>query len=37
MAAAVVYLASDEGAFVTGETLRVDGRMTADSPAHGNS
>ena len=29
IAAAVAYLASDDGAFVTGETLRVDGGMTA--------
>jgi NAD(P)-dependent dehydrogenase (short-subunit alcohol dehydrogenase family) len=32
IAAAVAYLASDEGAFVTGETLRVDGGMTAHGP-----
>jgi NAD(P)-dependent dehydrogenase (short-subunit alcohol dehydrogenase family) len=35
IAAAVAYLASDDGAFVTGETLRVDGGMTAHSPSHG--
>jgi NAD(P)-dependent dehydrogenase (short-subunit alcohol dehydrogenase family) len=35
IAAAVSYLASDDGAFVTGETLRVDGGMTAHSPSHG--
>jgi NAD(P)-dependent dehydrogenase (short-subunit alcohol dehydrogenase family) len=34
IAAAVAYLASDDGAFVTGETLRVDGGMTAHSPSH---
>jgi NAD(P)-dependent dehydrogenase (short-subunit alcohol dehydrogenase family) len=33
IAAAVAYLASDDGAFVTGETLRVDGGMTAHSPS----
>jgi len=33
IAAAVAYLASDEGAFVNGETLRVDGGMTATGPA----
>jgi NAD(P)-dependent dehydrogenase (short-subunit alcohol dehydrogenase family) len=32
IAAAVAYLASDEAAFVTGETLRVDGGLTAHSP-----
>ena len=32
IAAAVAYLASDDAAFVTGETLRVDGGMTADGP-----
>jgi NAD(P)-dependent dehydrogenase (short-subunit alcohol dehydrogenase family) len=37
VAAAVAYLASDDGAFVTGETLRVDGGMTAHSPSHGAS
>jgi NAD(P)-dependent dehydrogenase (short-subunit alcohol dehydrogenase family) len=35
IAAAVAYLASNDGAFVTGETLRVDGGMTAHSPSHG--
>jgi NAD(P)-dependent dehydrogenase (short-subunit alcohol dehydrogenase family) len=35
IAAAVAYLASDDGAFVTGETLRVDGGMTAHGPSHG--
>ena len=35
IAAAVAYLASDDAAFVTGETLRVDGGMTAHSPSHG--
>jgi NAD(P)-dependent dehydrogenase (short-subunit alcohol dehydrogenase family) len=34
IAAAVAYLASDEAAFVTGETLRVDGGLTAHSPSH---
>jgi NAD(P)-dependent dehydrogenase (short-subunit alcohol dehydrogenase family) len=34
IAAAVAYLASDDGAFVTGETLRVDGGMTAHSPSY---
>jgi len=34
VAAAVAWLASDEAAFVTGETLRVDGGMTAISPMH---
>jgi len=32
IAAAVAYLASDDAAFVTGETLRVDGGLTAHSP-----
>jgi NAD(P)-dependent dehydrogenase (short-subunit alcohol dehydrogenase family) len=35
IAAAVAYLASDDAAFVTGETLRVDGGMTAHSPSYG--
>jgi NAD(P)-dependent dehydrogenase (short-subunit alcohol dehydrogenase family) len=34
IAAAVAYLASEEGAFVTGECLRVDGGFTAHSPTH---
>ncbi len=37
IATAVAYLASDDGAFVTGETLRIDGGMTAHSPTHGAS
>ena len=37
IAAAVAYLASDDARFVTGETLRVDGGMTAHSPSHGAS
>ena len=32
IATAVAYLASDDAAFVTGETLRVDGGMTAHAP-----
>jgi NAD(P)-dependent dehydrogenase (short-subunit alcohol dehydrogenase family) len=32
IAAAVAYLASDDAAFVTGETLRVDGGLTVRSP-----
>ncbi len=32
IALAVAYLASDDAAFVTGETLRVDGGMTVHSP-----
>jgi NAD(P)-dependent dehydrogenase (short-subunit alcohol dehydrogenase family) len=36
IAAAVAYLASDEAAFITGETLRVDGGMTAHSPSYGS-
>ena len=35
IAAAVAYLASDDGAFITGETLRIDGGMTAHDPMHG--
>jgi NAD(P)-dependent dehydrogenase (short-subunit alcohol dehydrogenase family) len=34
IAAAVAYLASDEAAFVTGETLRIDGGLTVPSPLH---
>jgi NAD(P)-dependent dehydrogenase (short-subunit alcohol dehydrogenase family) len=34
VAAAVAWLASEEAAFVTGETLRVDGGLTAISPMH---
>ena len=34
IAAAVAYLASDDGAFITGETLRIDGGMTAHGPMH---
>jgi len=36
IAAAVAYLASDDAAFVTGETLRIDGGMTAHSPSYGD-
>jgi NAD(P)-dependent dehydrogenase (short-subunit alcohol dehydrogenase family) len=32
IASAVAYLASDDAAFVTGETLRIDGGMTAHGP-----
>lgn len=32
IAAAVAYLASADGAFITGETLRIDGGMTAHGP-----
>jgi NAD(P)-dependent dehydrogenase (short-subunit alcohol dehydrogenase family) len=32
IAAAVAYLASEDATFVTGETLRVDGGLTAHSP-----
>jgi NAD(P)-dependent dehydrogenase (short-subunit alcohol dehydrogenase family) len=34
IAQAVAFLASDEAAFVTGETLRVDGGFTAHSPTY---
>lgn len=34
VAAAVAFLASDDAAFVTGETLRVDGGFTAHSPTY---
>jgi NAD(P)-dependent dehydrogenase (short-subunit alcohol dehydrogenase family) len=34
IAAAVAYLASDDAAFVTGETLRIDGGFTAHSPTY---
>lgn len=34
IAAAVAYLASDDAAFVTGETLRVDGGFTVHSPTY---
>lgn len=34
IAAAVAFLASGEAAFVTGETLRVDGGFTAHSPTY---
>ena len=34
VASAVAFLASDEAAFVTGETLRVDGGFTAHSPTY---
>jgi len=34
VARAVAFLASDEAAFVTGETLRVDGGFTAHSPTY---
>jgi NAD(P)-dependent dehydrogenase (short-subunit alcohol dehydrogenase family) len=33
IAAAVVFLASDDGAFVTGQTLRVDGGLLVHHPA----
>jgi NAD(P)-dependent dehydrogenase (short-subunit alcohol dehydrogenase family) len=33
IAIAVAYLASDDAAFVTGETLRIDGGMTIHSPS----
>jgi len=34
IAAAVAYLASDDAAFITGETLRIDGGLTVPSPLH---
>jgi NAD(P)-dependent dehydrogenase (short-subunit alcohol dehydrogenase family) len=34
IAHAVAFLASDDAAFVTGETLRVDGGFTAHSPTY---
>lgn len=34
IASAVAYLASDEAAFITGETLRVDGGFTIHSPSY---
>jgi NAD(P)-dependent dehydrogenase (short-subunit alcohol dehydrogenase family) len=34
IARAVAFLASDDAAFVTGETLRVDGGFTAHSPTY---
>jgi NAD(P)-dependent dehydrogenase (short-subunit alcohol dehydrogenase family) len=34
IASAVAYLASDEAAFITGETLRVDGGFTVHSPSY---
>jgi NAD(P)-dependent dehydrogenase (short-subunit alcohol dehydrogenase family) len=34
IAKAVAYLASDDAAFVTGETLRVDGGFTAHTPTY---
>jgi NAD(P)-dependent dehydrogenase (short-subunit alcohol dehydrogenase family) len=34
VAAAVAFLASDDALFITGETLRVDGGLTAHSPGH---
>lgn len=34
IAAAVAFLASDDAQFITGETLRVDGGLTAHSPGH---
>ena len=37
IAAAVVYLASDEAAFVTGQTLMVDGGMLAHQPFYADS
>jgi NAD(P)-dependent dehydrogenase (short-subunit alcohol dehydrogenase family) len=34
IAAAVAFLASDDAAFVTGETLRIDGGFTAHAPTY---
>jgi NAD(P)-dependent dehydrogenase (short-subunit alcohol dehydrogenase family) len=34
IAAAVAYLVSADGAFITGETLRIDGGMTAHGPTN---
>jgi NAD(P)-dependent dehydrogenase (short-subunit alcohol dehydrogenase family) len=36
IAEAVAYLASSTGAFITGETLRIDGGMTAHGPTDGD-
>ena len=35
IAAAVVFLASDDAAFITGQTLSVDGGLLAHHPAFG--
>jgi len=34
IAGTVAFLASDDAAFVTGETLRVDGGFTAHTPTY---